>query len=53
MIVPWLIGLVAQKESFKAGFSISYILIVILVGVSVSLLLSERKKRNYISKNIL
>ena len=45
MIVPWLIGLVAEKENFKVGFSISYILIMILVGVSVSLLLYERKER--------
>lgn len=44
MTIPWLIGLVAEKESFKAGFSISYTLIVILVGIAISLLLRERKK---------
>lgn len=44
MSVPWLIGLVAEKTNFKVGFSISYILIIILVGVSISLLLYEKRR---------
>jgi len=44
MIIPWLIGLIAEKQDFKVGFGINYIFIVILVGVAVSLLLRERKK---------
>ncbi|HOJ10903.1 MAG TPA: MFS transporter [Clostridiales bacterium] len=46
MSLPWLIGLVAEKSDFKAGFSIGFVLIIILLGVAISLLLYEKKHRN-------
>ncbi|HHY24911.1 MAG TPA: MFS transporter [Clostridiaceae bacterium] len=46
MILPWLIGLVAEKSDFRVGFFIGFVLIIILVGVAISLLLYEKKQKN-------
>ena len=48
MSIPWFIGLVAENSNFKAGLSIGYILVTILVCVAVFLILTERREKRLV-----
>lgn len=48
MVLPWLIGVVAENRSFRQGFSIGYISIIILVIISLLIIRCERRLENQI-----
>lgn len=45
MSVPWVIGIVAERTGFTAGFSLAYYLIFILVLVSLGLIYHDKRKK--------
>jgi MFS family permease len=51
MTIPWIVGLVAEKSNFQIGFTIGYVLVVVLVGISTILLLYG-KKQSHVQKHV-
>ena len=44
MIIPWLVGLLADGAGFQAGLSLGYALLFILAAAAIRLYVLEKKK---------